>query len=265
MRLAPETLPRADAVRGLHDLSGRTALVTGAGSGLGRAMTWGLACFGADVAIVDRDGAAAEACAGEIASGTGRQTASAVADVSDESQVERAVSEVLDRFGHVDVLVNNAGHNLRKPLLEFTVEEFDSMHAVHVRGAFLFCRAVGRTMQQRRSGSIVNIASMLGYVGAPNVGPYAAAKAALAQMTRVFALEMAPHGVRVNAIAPGYIDTPLTRTHAPEVRSRITELTPLGRFGEARELIGPVVFLASDASSFVTGTALVVDGGWTSH
>lgn len=168
------------------------------------------------------------------------------------------MTEALASLGHVDILVNNAGHNIRKPLLEFTTAEFDSLYAVHVRGAFLFCRALGRHMQDRKSGSIINIASMLGRVGALHVGPYAAAKAALA-------LEMAPHGVRVNAIAPGYIDTTLTRQHAQEVRQRITDLTPLNRFGKTHELIGPVVFLASEASSFVTGTTLVVDGGWTVH
>jgi NAD(P)-dependent dehydrogenase (short-subunit alcohol dehydrogenase family) len=120
-------------------------------------------------------------------------------------------------------------------------------------------------MQARRRGSIINIASMLAQVAAPGVAPYAAAKAAIMQLSRVLALEMAPYGVRVNSIAPGYIDTPLTRQHAPEVRARITETTPLRRFGEVTELMGPVLFLASDASSFVTGSTLVVDGGWTAQ
>jgi NAD(P)-dependent dehydrogenase (short-subunit alcohol dehydrogenase family) len=261
----PATLPASDAVRRLHDLGGRVALVTGGGSGLGKAMAFGLACFGADIVIVDRDGPAAAAAALDIAARSGRRSTGVVADVSAQHEVMRAVEEAIAAFGRVDVLVNNAGHNIRKPLVQLDCEEFDSLHAVHVRGAFLFCRALGPHMRERRSGSIINIASILGQVGAVNVSAYAAAKAAVAQLGRSFALEMAPYGVRVNSIAPGYIDTALTRQHAPEVRERICNTTPLGRFGEPGELIGPVVFLASDASSFVTGSTLVVDGGWTAQ
>ena len=262
---ALSALPSLQAMRGLHDLNGHVVMVTGGGSGLGRAMAWGLACYGADVAIVDRDAALAQACANEIAAGAGRRAMPATADVSNERDAEQAVSDVIASLGQVDILINNAGHNIRKPLLDYSCEEFDSLHAVHVRGAFLFSRAVGRHMRERKTGSIINIASILGLVGGPHVAPYAAAKGALVQITKVLALELAPHGIRVNAIAPGYIDTPLTRQHAPPMRKYITDQTPLGRFGEARELIGAALFLASHASSFVTGTSLIVDGGWTAR
>jgi NAD(P)-dependent dehydrogenase (short-subunit alcohol dehydrogenase family) len=256
-------LPSPAEVRGLNDLSGKVALITGGGSGLGRAMAWALACHGADIVIVDRDGAAATACAVELAEGARVRAIGLTAEVSLEADVTGAAAAALQEFGRVDILINNAGHNLRKPTLEYTAEEFDSLYNVHVRGSFLFCRALGPQMQQRKSGSIINIASILGMIAARNIAPYGAAKASLAQLARVLAVEMAPFSVRVNAIAPGYIDTPLTRQHAPEVRKHITDHTPLGRFGEASELIGPVIFLASGASSFVTGTTLVVDGGWT--
>ena len=258
-------LPDAQKVRRLHDLSGRVALVTGGGSGLGRAMAWGMACHGADIVIVDQALDRAEACALEIQQGTGRRVLSFSADVSVEREVNEAVQAALRECGRIDILLNNAGHNIRKPVLDFTQEEFDSLHAVHVRGAFLVCRALGRHMQDRGSGSIIHIASMLGLVGAPGVAPYSAAKAAVAAFSRVLALEMAPYNVRVNAIAPGYIDTPLTRTHPEQVRREIVQNTPLRRFGLPAELIGPMLFLASDASTFVTGSTLVVDGGWTAR
>jgi NAD(P)-dependent dehydrogenase (short-subunit alcohol dehydrogenase family) len=261
----PATLPGPASVRGLHDLGGRTALITGAGAGLGRAMAWGLACHGAAVAIVDRDVALARSCAGEITRGAGARAIAVEANVSDEDDVARATRTVLSELGGIDILVNNAGHNIRKPLFDYSLDEFDSLHAVHVRGTFLFIRAAGPHMCERGSGSIINIASILGHVAAVNVGPYASAKAAIVQLTKVCALELAPHGVRVNALAPGYIDTALTRQHPPEARARITANTPLGRFGVPDELIGPVVFLASEASSFVTGSSLIVDGGWTAQ
>lgn len=265
MDASVSTTDKADAMRRVHDLSGRVAVVTGGASGLGKAMAWGLAAHGANVALIDRDLAGATACAAEIAHGTGRDAAGFQADVSVEADVERSVSAVLERFGRVDVLVNNAGHNVRKPLIDFEASELDSLLAVHVRGAFLYCRAVGRHMAARRSGSIVNIASMVSIVGAPGLSAYAAAKAGLAQLGRVLALELAGQGVRVNSIAPGYIDTPLTRQHPEEHRARIATAVPLGRFGAAEDLVGPVVFLASDASAYVTGSTLVVDGGWTAQ
>jgi NAD(P)-dependent dehydrogenase (short-subunit alcohol dehydrogenase family) len=263
----PETngLPSRAQMARIHDLSGKVALVTGGASGLCRAIAWGFACYGADVALVDRDAPAAVDCAQGMAAASGRRVLAFGADVSDEEQVEAAVASATEAFGRVDILVNGAGHNVRKPLVEYTQAEFDSLWQVHVRGAFLFCKAVGRGMQERRDGSIINIASIAGHVGIRQVGAYASAKGAIIQLTKTLALEMAPYGVRVNAISPGYINTPLTRQHPETTRRRIEEGTPLGRFGRPDELVGPAIYLASSAGSFVTGFSLVVDGGWTAQ
>lgn len=260
---ASDAPQRAD--RRLFDLDGRIALVTGGASGIGRAIAGGFASFGADVAILDRDLPAAQDAADALRAGTGRHIVAFAVEASDEQQVEAAVAAATAALGPIDILLNGAGHNVRKPLVDFSVEEFDGLLHVHLRGAFLTCRAVGRQMQARGRGSIVNIASMLAHVGRAEVAPYAAAKGGLLQMTRSFALEMAPYGVRVNAISPGFIDTPLTRNHPPEVRARVTSATPMGRFGDPSELVGAAVFLASDASSFVTGTTIQADGGWTAQ
>lgn len=263
MTLPQSDLPSLEVTRSLFRMDGTTALITGGGSGLGRTMGWGLACHGADIVILDRNLGAATDCAREIQA-TGRRAWAIQCDVSDEENVSQAVDTALRSAGFIDVLVNNAGHNIRKPLLEYTVDEFSSLHDVHVRGTFLLSRAVGRHMRDRKHGAIINIASVLGLVGAPEVAPYAAAKGAIVQLTKVLALELAPH-IRVNAIAPGYIDTALTRQHPPEKRRFITDRVPLGRFGDAAELMGPALFLASQAGSFVTGTVLTVDGGWTAQ
>lgn len=255
--------PSPDETRRIHDLSGRTAIITGGAGGLGRAMAWGFASFGARVAILDSDLTRAEDAAHDTATGTGAEVIAYRAEMQHEQSVEAALAQAEQALGQCDILVNAAGHNIRKPLIDFTQAEFDSLYEVHVRGAFFTCKTLGRSMQERRRGSIINIASMVGHVGMKNVSAYAAAKGALLQLTKSLALEMAPFGVRVNAISPGYVDTPLTRQHAPEERARVASATPLNRFGQAAELIGPAVFLASDASSFVTGTSILVDGGWT--
>lgn len=255
--------PSPDETRRIHDLSGRCAVITGGAGGLGRAIAWGFASYGARVAILDSDIAGAEEAASRTASATGSTVIACRADMTREESVAAALAEVEQALGYCEILVNGAGHNIRKPLVDFSQAEFDSLYEVHVRGAFFTCKTLGRAMQERRRGSIINIASMVGHVGMKNVSAYAAAKGALLQLTKSLALEMAPFGVRVNAIAPGYIDTPLTRQHAPEERARVASATPMQRFGKAAELIGPAIFLASDASSFVTGTSLLVDGGWT--
>lgn len=265
MASVADDLPIVQRMNDLFRLEGKVALVTGGGSGLCRAIAWGLACSGADVAIVDRDKAAADRCAAEIGRGTKRRTESFVADVSSEADVAAATSSCLDTLGRIDILVNGAGHNIRKPMIKFSQSEFDSLMQVHVRGTFLFCRAVAPGMQSKGAGSIINIASMVAHIGMKEIAPYAAAKGGILQLTRAFSLEMAPFGVRVNAISPGFIDTPLTQQRPLETRRTIEGASPTGRFGRAEELIGPAIFLASDASSYVTGTSLLVDGGFSAQ
>lgn len=254
-----------DPSKAIFSLEGRIAIVTGGASGIGRAVARGFAFCGADVAILDRDVEAASAFARELGAATARRIAAFAVDVSDEPQVVDAIDATIRALGPIDILVNGAGHNVRKPLLEFTRHDFDGLLNVHLRGAFLTSRAVAGGMQARGRGSIINITSVLAHVGMAGVAPYAAAKGGLLQLTKALALEMAPFGVRVNAISPGFIDTPLTRQRSPDDRRRVEAATPMGRFGDPEELVGPAVFLASDASSFVTGTSLVVDGGWTAQ
>ncbi|MDR4127153.1 SDR family NAD(P)-dependent oxidoreductase [Yanghanlia caeni] len=253
----------AESVRRLCDLSGKTAYITGGGGGLGSAIAWGFAHAGADIVLLDKQAEAIEELAGLMSTQTRRKVIALPVDIAQEESVEAALQTARQAVGECDVLVNGAGHNIRKPLVDFSVDEFNSLYAVHVQGAFLTCRTVGARMRERRSGSIINITSITAHVGIENVSAYASAKGALLQMTKTLALEMAPWNVRVNAISPGYIETPLTLQHAPEVRERVARDTPMGRMGRPSEIIGPALFLASESASFVTGASLVVDGGWT--
>jgi gluconate 5-dehydrogenase len=261
---AVDELPSPDEVRGLFDLSGSVALVTGAASGLGRMIAWGYACHGADIVAADRDEAAAQQFATRVRS-LGRRALAVRVDVAEEDQVEAMAARALAEFGRIDIAVNNAGNNIRKPVLDLSAAEFDHVVAVHLRGTFLCARAVGRGMVARRSGKMINLGSIMGHVGAPTIGPYAAAKGGIIQLTRVLALEWAPHNVQVNAISPAHFDTPLTRQLSAQARAAVEEQNPQGRFAQPHEIIGPAVLLASRASSFVTGASILVDGGWTAR
>jgi len=186
-------------------------------------------------------------------------------DVTDEASCDAAAESVVSRLGALDILVNNAGINIRKPFLELEPEEFDRVLGTNLRGYFLCARAAGRHMVARGSGKVINISSILGRVGLPTQTAYASSKGGIEQMTRVMALEWATLGVQVNAIAPTYFETELTRPlfEDPERNAFITERTPMGRWGQPHELAGAVIFLASRASDYITGHTLVVDGGWT--
>lgn len=248
----------------LFDLTGKVAIVTGAGRGLGRTMALALAAAGADVALASRTAAEIESLQHEIGQ-LGRAAVAITTDVTNEAAVERLVDETLHRFGRVDILVNNAGVNIRKPALELSLAEFEQVLDTNLKGYFLCARAAGRHMVARRSGKVINISSIMGVVALPNQTAYASSKGAIEQLTKVLALEWAESNVQVNALAPTYFETELTRPlfEDPERNRFITERTPMKRWGQPHELAGAVVFLASDASNFVTGQTLLVDGGWT--
>jgi NAD(P)-dependent dehydrogenase (short-subunit alcohol dehydrogenase family) len=247
----------------IFDLTGKTALVTGAGRGLGRSMAVALASAGADIVLAARTSADLEAVAGEI-SAHGRTALCVPTDVTQPDQVDRLVAAAEDRFGAIDILINNAGMNLRKPVLDISIEEWDQVLNLNLRSYFLVSRAVGRHMVERGSGRVINITSIFGAVALASQGPYATSKGGISQLTKVLAIEWAPHNVTVNCIGPTYFETEMTRPlyQDPERRTFIESRTPMGRWGQPDELAGAVIFLASDAAGYITGQTIFIDGGW---
>ena len=247
----------------LFDLDGAPAIVTGGGSGIGRAAAELLAAAGARVAIVDRDADAAASAASAI----GGDALALAADVADEAAVERAVEECSARFGPPKILVNNAGMAIRKPAVELSRADWDAVVAVNMTGMFLCARAAARRMiAEKRGGAIVNTASIMGLSGGglyPNIS-YQTTKGALVNMTRALAVEWAPHGIRVNAVAPTYVRTPFIAPllAQPELVRRIEAMTPLGRIAEPAEVASAILFMASPAAAMITGHTLPVDGGF---
>lgn len=248
----------------LFRLDGRIALVAGAASGIGQASARGLAGAGAITLCADLNADGAEQTASGIRAAGGQAEALEM-DIADETRVARAVSEIAARYGHIDVLVSTPAVNVRKQLLNYSGEEFDKVLQLNLKGTFLVAQAVGRLMTQRRSGSVILFSSIRSLMVEPGQGVYAATKAGLVQLARTMAAEWGPLGVRVNCIAPGVVETPLTEPikNRPEWYEAYARKSALGRWAHAEELMGPVVFLASEASSYVTGAVLFVDGGWT--
>lgn len=247
-------------------LDGKVALVTGASRGLGRAMALGLAGAGADVALAARERGTLQPVAGEIERELGRQALPVPLDVADLEAIPAAVDAVLARFGRIDILINNAGMNIRKPTLDYTPEEWDTVLDTNLKGTFFLTQQVGRLMIAEGGGKILNVGSMTAFLGVPTVPAYTASKAALQQLTRMLAVEWAEHNIQVNAIAPGWISTDLTAPlkSNPDLEPRyrwVISRTPAGRFGEPEELAGAAVFLCSPAAGFITGQVLAIDGG----
>ena len=246
----------------MTDLAGRAALVTGAGRGIGRGCARALAEAGADMVLVGRSPDELESLAEEIRA-LGRHARPVALDVTDAKSIRHLVVEL----ARLDVLVVSAGANIPEPFLEVTEEHLDALIRLNVRAAFLTVQAAARRMVATGGGSIVLLSSQMGHVGAAGRTVYCATKHAVEGLTKAVALELAPHGVRVNAVAPTFVETPMTAPFLADAgfRAEVQGRIPLGRLGRVEDVSAGVVYLASDAAALVTGTSLLIDGGWTAQ
>ena len=244
-------------------LDGKVALVTGAGRGIGEGCARGLAEAGAEVILMSRTGAELDELEARIEADGGRAR-TAVCDVADAA----AVKALVPGLGPIDVLVNNAGTNVPEPFVEVTEAHYDRVMNLNVRAAFMVSQAVAKTMIERGDGgSIIHMSSQMGHVGAPSRAVYCTSKHAIEGLTKAMAWDLAPHGIRVNAVAPTFIETPMTRPFLDDqafVQDTLSRIA-VGKFGQPEDVAAAVVYLASPASDLVTGTSLLVDGGWTAR
>lgn len=244
------------------DLTGRVCIVTGGGRGIGQAIAAGLAQHGASVVLSGRT----EATLNEAASTIGEHASVQVADIAREADVLALRDAVMARHGRIDVLVNNAGINpIFRGIDRTSLEDWQSIIDINLTGTFLCCKHIGAVMVEQARGSIINISSVAGHVGLLRSVPYCASKGGVEMLTRALALDWAKRGVRVNTLAPGWVDTDLTHgllEHDVHGK-RLLDHTPMGRFATPGDMVGAAVFLASDASAYMTGQSLLIDGGWT--
>ena len=245
-------------------LSGKVAIVTGARQGIGKAIALALAEAGADIAICDRviEDGELNAVAEEVKR-LGRRSLAVQADITQKAEVDGLVKRVVAEFGVIDILVNNAAVNIMAPLLELREDGWDRVIDTDLKGYYLCSQAVGRRMVEQKRGNIINIASTAAIASAPEMGAYCIAKAGVVMLTRVLAVELAQYNIRVNAIAPSMVKTKFSEPlwSDPETLKQIESEIPLGRLAEPGDIIGAVLFLASDASSYITGHTIIVDGG----
>jgi NAD(P)-dependent dehydrogenase (short-subunit alcohol dehydrogenase family) len=248
-------------------IDGKVALVTGGARGLGRAIAEALASAGADIVLSARQAENAARAAELIASATGRKAIGVAADVTLRSSVEALVARALDALGRIDILVNNAGVNIRGPIEELSEDDWNAVVDTNLKGPWLCCRAVGGLMQRQSWGRVINVSSMLGEISLPGRTPYASSKGGLTLLTKTLALEWAKYGINVNALCPGpfatEINTPLLSD--PAARAQMEANVPLARWGDPTELGPAADILASEASSFMTGATLFIDGGYTAR
>jgi 2-deoxy-D-gluconate 3-dehydrogenase len=242
-------------------LQGKVALIAGAGRGIGEGIALGLAEAGADLALVSRTQSELERVA-EAVRALGRRAVVVPCDVGDVAAIPAAVQRVAEAFGHIDILINCAGIQRRMTVLEATVEGWEQVINTNLRSAYFMTQAVGKRMVEQRRGKVISIASMTAYRGFQTISPYGISKASLANFTKYLAVEWAPYNIQANAIAPGWITTPMTAQMGDDRIQWVCEHVPQGKFGQPRDVAGLAVFLASPASDYITGQTIPVDGGF---
>ena len=243
-------------------LDDKVSIVTGASRGIGLAMAEGLAGAGSNLVIVGRRLEALQSIVERIANESGRHVIPVQADVGNFDDIGRIVEQTMAQFGRIDVLVNNAGINVRRPAEEYTEADWDTVTDVNLKGTFFLTQACGKVMIQQHAGKIINNLSLASAIGLPTITAYAASKGGLMQITKLLAVEWARHNIQVNGIAPGFIRTALTEPMRADMRNRwVLNRTPANRWGEPEDLVGLTIYLASEASNFVTGEVIFVDGG----